>query len=195
VAIGAVRLAGVVGPAALVIGRPDALLLGAALALVRRDLGSHWTSATAVRWARLAVIAGSAALIVIASWDRADDLFSIGFTVAAVSAAALIYGLVVLGGSGPSRVFEWKPAVAFGRVSYGFYLWHLPVLRWTDDRLPGEPALVRIGLGVSLALAATLVSYRVLEQPALRLKRRFEPPVATVPTPHETVPTNPKVRR
>ena len=183
VVIGALRVSGVVGPAALFIGRPDALLLGAALALVRRDLGSRWSSATAMRWAGSIAVAGAAALILIASRDSADDLFGVGFTLAAMAAAALIYGLVVLDERGQLRVFAWRPAVAFGRVSYGFYLWHLPVLRWTDDRLIGRSAVVRIGVSLALALTATLLSYRLLEKPALRLKARFAPAIGRASEP------------
>jgi peptidoglycan/LPS O-acetylase OafA/YrhL len=50
------------------------------------------------------------------------------------------------------------------------------VLRWTDDRLIGGPAVVRIGLGFALALIASIISYRLIEQPALRLKSRFAAP-------------------
>lgn len=183
--VAALRLSVVVGPAGLFIGRPDALILGAALALLRRDHWALWNGPTAARWARPATIFGAAALIAIAAWDSADEPFGIGYTLAAISAALLIYGLVVLDGSGPSRMFTWRPAVALGRVSYGFYLWHLPVLRWTDDRLVGEPAVVRIPLGGLLVLLATLMSYHVLERPALRLKQRFAPPLTDAAEPCE----------
>ena len=72
-------------------------------------------------------------------------------------------------------------------MSYGFYLWHLPVLRWTDDRLIGKPAVVRIGVGLTLAAIATVLSYRLLELPALRLKRRFAPPAAATAEPAEAL--------
>jgi peptidoglycan/LPS O-acetylase OafA/YrhL len=176
--ISALRISGVVGPGALFIGRPDALLLGAALALVRRDFAARWAGAAALRRAGPAVVVGTVGLLAIAAWDAGDDAFGIGYTLAAAAAAALIMGLVVLDERGLARLFAGRPAVALGRVSYGFYLWHLPVLRWTDDRLIGEPAVARIGLGFGLALTATLLSYRLVELPALRLKSRFAPPTS-----------------
>jgi peptidoglycan/LPS O-acetylase OafA/YrhL len=97
----------------------------------------------------------------------------------------VIFGLVVLAEHGPGRVFAKGPAVAVGRVSYGFYLWHLPVLRWTDDRLIGKPAVVRISVGLTLAAIATVLSYQLLELPALRLKRRFAAPAAVAAEPAE----------
>jgi peptidoglycan/LPS O-acetylase OafA/YrhL len=141
-----------------------------------------------VRRAAPAVVAGTAGVLAIAAWDGGDDPFGIGFTFAALAAAALIWGLVILDEQGLCRVFAWRPAVAFGRVSYGFYLWHLPILRWTDDRLGGSPGVVRIGLGLVLALAATLVSYRLIEQPALRLKSRFAASATTPEGTHLPVP-------
>jgi peptidoglycan/LPS O-acetylase OafA/YrhL len=177
VLLSVLRTSHVVGPGAFFIGRPEALLLGAALALGRRDSGRHrvssWIGAAARRRAAPAVIVGLAGLVAIAAWDAGDAPFGIGYTLAALAAAVLIYGLVVSDDRGPSSVLAWRPAVALGRVSYGFYLWHLPVLRWTDDRLVGEPAIVRIAVGFALTLAATLTSYRLIERPALRLKDRF----------------------
>jgi peptidoglycan/LPS O-acetylase OafA/YrhL len=182
----ALRMAHVLGPASLFIGRPDALVLGAALALLRRDHGSWWSGAAARRRAVRAVVIGTVALLALSAWDAGDDLFGIGFSLAAVAVVMLIYGLVVLDERGPWPVFAWPPAVAFGRVSYGFYLWHLPALRWTDDHMVGQPAVVRIGLGIGMALVATLASYRLIEQPALRLKRRFAaPPAPRPPTDHD----------
>jgi peptidoglycan/LPS O-acetylase OafA/YrhL len=133
------------------------------------------------------VIGGFAGLIAIAAWDAGDDLFGVGYTLAALAAALLIHGLVVSNERGPARLFAWRPAVALGRVSYGFYLWHLPILRWTDDRLIGEPAIVRIALGFALTMAATLTSYRLIERPALRLKGRFAAPATKSEGSHRTL--------
>jgi peptidoglycan/LPS O-acetylase OafA/YrhL len=188
VLLSVLRTSHVVGPGALFIGRPEALLLGAALALVRRDVHIGWVGAAAARRATPAVIVGFAGLVAIAAWDAGDDLFGFGYTLAALAAALLIYGLVVSNDRGPACVFARRPAVALGRVSYGFYLWHLPVLRWTDDRLIGEPAIVRIALGFSLTMAAALTSYRLIERPALRLKGRFAAPATSSEGTHRTAP-------
>ena len=178
VVFGTLRVAHFTGPGLLFIQRPEALLLGAALALVRRQCGRHWSGERAATLARAAVCFGAVGMIVLAAWDGADSFFSVGYSLAALCSAALIFGLVVLGGIGPARVFTRPRVVALGRMSYGFYLWHLPILRWTDDRLVGRSALVRVPLGLGVALVATVLSYRVLEIPALRLKRRFMVPAA-----------------
>jgi peptidoglycan/LPS O-acetylase OafA/YrhL len=111
-------------------------------------------------------------------WDGADSFFSVGYSLAAICAALLILGLVVHGDGGVAAPFTQPWVVALGKVSYGFYLWHMPVLRWTDDRLVGRPALLRVPVGLAVALLATVVSYRLLERPAMRLKARVQSPVA-----------------
>jgi peptidoglycan/LPS O-acetylase OafA/YrhL len=183
VVVAAFRLAHVAGPGLLFIQRFEALLLGAAVALVRRQYGQRWIGALANTWALRATVVGGTGLIALAAWDGADAFFSGGFTIAAICASLLIVGLVIVEQQGPARLFTTRPAVAFGRISYGFYLWHMPVLRWTDDRLVGRSAFIRIPVGLGAALIATLLSYRILELPALRLKNRLRAPEpVAVPT-------------
>jgi peptidoglycan/LPS O-acetylase OafA/YrhL len=163
------RVSGFAGPGALFIGRPEALLLGATLALIRRDHPDHWIESSV---ARVAVVAGMVTLIGLAVTDGADDLRAVGYTLAALASAATIWGVMVVGERGVGRALAWQPAVALGRVSYGFYLWHLPVLRWTDDHIH-TTAYLRIPLALTAALLATALSYRVIERPALRLKAKL----------------------
>jgi peptidoglycan/LPS O-acetylase OafA/YrhL len=178
VVFGALRVAHHPGVGLLFIMRPEALLLGAALALVRRDRGAAWNGERAGRLADIAIVVGGAGLVVLAMWDGADSFFSVGYSLAAICASVLILGLVVHGDSRAARPFTHSWAVALGKVSYGFYLWHMPVLRWTDDRLVGRSAFVRVPIGLGVALLATVVSYRLLERPALRLKARVQSPTA-----------------
>jgi peptidoglycan/LPS O-acetylase OafA/YrhL len=176
VVFGILRVSHHPGIGLLFIMRPEALLLGAGLALVRRDRGGSWTGERAHRVAKVGIVGGGLGLVVLAMWDGADSFFSVGYSLAALCAAALILGLVVHGEGGPARPFTHPWAVSLGKVSYGFYLWHMPVLRWIDDRLVGRSAVVRVPIGLGVALLATVVSYGLLERPALRLKRLVESP-------------------
>jgi peptidoglycan/LPS O-acetylase OafA/YrhL len=185
VVFGLLRAAHFQGPSLLLVQRPEALLLGSGLALVRREHGHAWTGGRVESLARAAVVAGAVGLVALGAWNGADDMFSVGYTIAALLSVALIFGLVVLDGAGPSRWFTGRWTVQFGRMSYGFYLWHLPVLRWVDDRLVGRSALVRIPIGLSVALLATVASYRLIELPALRLKARLRAPT---PAPNPVAP-------
>lgn len=72
-------------------------------------------------------------------------------------------------------VFEWRPLVAIGRVSYGLYLWHWPVYVVLDEARTGldGPALVLVRLAASGAVA--IASYVLVERP-IRTRRWFPSP-------------------
>jgi peptidoglycan/LPS O-acetylase OafA/YrhL len=71
-----------------------------------------------------------------------------------------------------SRVLSLRPVVWLGERSYGFYLWHYPVL--LSLSLHVESELV-VGLaGLAIVLAATELSWRYVELPFLRRKRRYQ---------------------
>jgi peptidoglycan/LPS O-acetylase OafA/YrhL len=59
-----------------------------------------------------------------------------------------------------------RPLRYFGRVSYGVYLWHLPLY-----------AMLGWKLGILVTLAVAALSYRYVEQPFLRRKRRAAPTI------------------
>lgn len=69
-----------------------------------------------------------------------------------------------------------RPLIALGKISYGFYLWHLPVILIVLPQLPETNAAVRMGTAAVVSLAVTLLSYFAIEKPALRLKARISPP-------------------
>ena len=72
---------------------------------------------------------------------------------------------------------------AIGRVSYGLYLWHLPVFLVVQAQTAGWPAPRQVALALSLTTALTLFSWYAVEKPCLRLKRRLEPRSAVAPAP------------
>jgi peptidoglycan/LPS O-acetylase OafA/YrhL len=72
-----------------------------------------------------------------------------------------------------SGVFQF-----LGKISYGLYVYHLTGLLLVDKVFPGGKAgAVHAGVRLVLALGATIlisiVSYKVVEAPFLRLKKRF----------------------
>ena len=104
-----------------------------------------------------------------------------GFTLAAVAAAVLIAAVV----HSPSRFAArllGAPAPAWvGRISYGLYLWHFPLLFFGPKLIHGiVPAVRRVPyvdapLAYVLAFAAASLSYYAVERPFLRWKERLEP--------------------
>ena len=63
-----------------------------------------------------------------------------------------------------------------GVISYGIFLWHLPIMAWLANDTRHEPwgdsrMLGITGVGLLLAIACAAVSYYAVERPLLRLKR------------------------
>jgi peptidoglycan/LPS O-acetylase OafA/YrhL len=91
--------------------------------------------------------------------------------------AALGFALVITAaaaGGGPA--VSWlraRPLVAIGVISYGVYLWHLPLLLATRHAgLMPDAFLLRVMVVSVLAIAAGAASWRLIERPLIR---RFEP--------------------
>jgi len=114
-------------------------------------------------------IAASAVL-----WLLLFDEYSRGWL--AAPASALLVGACVLPlRPGPViRLLEWKALAFVGVISYSLYLWHVPILEqlgetsWEPESFPG---LLLLGLPLSLLVAA--LSYRFVETPFLKLRRRW----------------------
>ncbi|MBP8299387.1 MAG: acyltransferase [Planctomycetes bacterium] len=69
----------------------------------------------------------------------------------------------------PLQLLRAAPLRAVGRISYGLYLYHMPIFRWL-----GEPAtLGSQTLAVATSFAAATASYFAIERPILRFGARF----------------------
>ena len=69
-----------------------------------------------------------------------------------------------------SRAFSSRPAVWLGERSYGFYLYHYPILMLLV--LAGASVPARIAVGLPVTLAMTAASWTHIERPFLALKNR-----------------------
>jgi len=124
--------------------RADALLIGAALAVA---IVNGWRSPHIPAWL------GVPALVVVGmlTWYTAFGL-TLG-----LAATALVSALTIIAGLHGSSALAFAPLVRIGRISYGLYLYHFPLM-----------AL----FGPVVALFATFVvaaaSYRWLESPFIR---------------------------
>lgn len=71
-------------------------------------------------------------------------------------------------------LFQKTPFVALGLVSYGFYLWHMPVF-YAIHHFDGHwPYPLRVAAAFLITLALTLASWFLLERPLMRWKDRLE---------------------
>jgi peptidoglycan/LPS O-acetylase OafA/YrhL len=82
-----------------------------------------------------------------------------------------------------SRAFDSHPIAAVGLVSYSVFLWHGPVidyLREHDHTSSGRTGfLANLAIVLTITFFLSLVTYRYVERPALRLKGRRRDKSAT----------------
>jgi peptidoglycan/LPS O-acetylase OafA/YrhL len=105
---------------------------------------------------------------------------------AGIVVAVLVVALA--SGAGPlGRAFAAPPLRVLGRISYGLYLWHYPVLLALRDALGGRDAAARefggfLLVGALLSLLAAGLSWTLVERAALRLAHKApEPPAPARP--------------
>lgn len=76
---------------------------------------------------------------------------------------------LALVGSGPGLAWmRLRWLIGLGIVSYGFYLWHLPLLFFLRSLHPEGGFLITLGAALPLALLAGTLSWLLVERPALR---------------------------
>lgn len=166
--------------------RADELLVGCALALLftalRQGSRLHTLLAAAARWAAApAGLALVAALFLLKEPDAPGPWFNAfwtaGPTVLALLAAVLIGSLVLQPAGVLSRLLSHPWLARPGRdLSYGMYLWHLPVYLLLMPLIPDLP--IRIALTAALTVLLAYASFRCVERPLRRwANKRLDPAV------------------
>lgn len=100
-------------------------------------------------------------------------IYNGGFALISIGVSFIILDLVLFP-SPISRVFEFAILAWIGRISYGLYLWHFPVFEASRQLFEGRTNAIFykvFGLVVTFMVAAA--SFYFLEQPFLKLRRRF----------------------
>ena len=98
-------------------------------------------------------------------------LFQGGFTVIAVLAGTIILAAAE-GAWFANRVLISRPLTVIGKISYGLYLWHLPVFFVLGRHVTSGPKPLRILIGIVIASAVTSLSWYFVEKPFLNIKNR-----------------------
>lgn len=80
----------------------------------------------------------------------------------------LVAHVVTNESSGLTRFFSQRALVWMGRRSYGFYIWHYPIILLLDRSVSSSWLVAAVAL--PLTLMATVLSWRLVEQPVLRYK-------------------------
>jgi peptidoglycan/LPS O-acetylase OafA/YrhL len=69
------------------------------------------------------------------------------------------------------QALAFAPLAFFGRISYSFYLYHLPVLILFNLYLPGAPPLLALPLYLAVMLPLAWASWRYVELPFMSLRQ------------------------
>jgi peptidoglycan/LPS O-acetylase OafA/YrhL len=115
--------------------------------------------------AALALVVG-----VLANPHSADGVHlyqTVGYSGLAVACAAVVARAVT---AVPPPVLTFRPLRWVGRLSYGVYLWHYPIM--TTMHQHGLSDWLALVVGGGLSVAAAAVSWQLVEQPAQRWHRR-----------------------
>jgi peptidoglycan/LPS O-acetylase OafA/YrhL len=164
--------------------RMDALAVGAFLACAVR---SPDLLARIDRWRNPILGAALLALMAAIVVEHALDFRRPLTQILAFPAIAILSGALVLEASRNRRWFSALPLQFLGKYSYGMYIWHIAVMtvvvsafRVLLPMVVVSSSLVTYTVFIVLVLASTIVvsllSWYVIEQPFLRLKRfvRYE---------------------
>jgi peptidoglycan/LPS O-acetylase OafA/YrhL len=137
------------------------VLLGCALAAIepaRRNLPFLRTAA---------LIAFAGVIVGIATLDgTASVAYRGGIACVGALTAVVIAGIVTPAGSGVlGALLSWHPLRALGRISYGVYLWHWPVLVFVTAQRAGFSGWSLLVFQLVLTLALAIASFVLIERP------------------------------
>jgi peptidoglycan/LPS O-acetylase OafA/YrhL len=146
----------------------DSLAMGSLLAMVQGALASN---PRYVRWlrSRAFAVAPAALIGLSAAMPHIAFSYSIGETVMNLVIALIVHRVVLFPGVGVGRLLNAPSCVALGMLSYSLYLWQQPFLNRHSLSVTAA-----FPLNITLAIGAAILSYRVVERPALMLARRIE---------------------
>ena len=144
--------------------RVHSLLIGCLLAVVL----SRWQPRSSGSRAAVHTAGATGALVIVAFWNRMSDVdeffYRGGSMLYAVAVAAVVVSAIQ-----PAGLLRWGLSFAplrwVGRISYGLYLWHWPVIVYLSPAKTGlegrELHILRLAVSFVLATA----SFLLVEQP------------------------------
>jgi len=161
--------------------RADTLLVGctAAILLSARPIPQNGRFGTTLKC--LAWFIGIPGLLIIdipAAWFAEVSLIGLHLTIGLLAMLVVVEAVVSEEGL-LGRLLSQTWLVCIGKISYGLYLWHYAIFSEVQARKWPLPYELSAELG--LTMVATVISFYLIERPALKLKARFTPAFARVP--------------
>ncbi len=155
---------GAVVAAAEVEGRPRPTVRGA---------GFGWIAAAAI-FVLMSRFVSKSPYVIFGALPPPREQFAQGIWQAVVAVFVVAGVVFAAHNSMVVRVARWTPLVAFGTISYSFYLWHLLVLyRFDFIHAPGPGrAWWMTAQAFAITVAIAIVSFRLIERPAMAFATR-----------------------
>ncbi len=161
--------------------RLDSILWGGAAAILSDGLRLP------ARWRRLLIAVGAAAILILVLTTTMSVVplgrpmgFAVGYSILALTASLLLLELVACPDGWAARILEFPVLARMGKVSYGMYLVHLPMIDlgmialFATRRMPTAANLVlALSFFTLLAYAAAWLLHKLVERPFLALKDRY----------------------
>lgn len=151
--------------------RAQALLIGAALAAILNPVRATPAPrhAGSTRHVALGAFAAVGAAVTLWMWHNATDdaawMYRGGLTLAAITTALIIAHAVVSPGSITARFLGVAPFVYIGRISYGIYLWHWPIVVFVNADNTGLGRWPLLATRLMLTGAVSVASFYLIESP------------------------------
>jgi len=95
-------------------------------------------------------------------------VFEFGFAVVALATSLLIASVSILDRHPVTRLLSWGPLTYLGRLSYGIYLWHYPVIALITNRLTHLQGASLFSVRLALTGLLAVASYHLVELPLRR---------------------------
>jgi peptidoglycan/LPS O-acetylase OafA/YrhL len=163
-------------------------LLGAALAFLVMRFGGEGKSDLRP-WVWPAVAAASLGALLVAArllTGESEFYYRGGSTLVALLAVILVLALERSPSQWISRALGWNPLKQLGRISYGFYLWHWPIIIWLavpegfDFWERRVVNLAQFGLTLALSIASFILLESPIRDRTIRLGRLTSPATIAV---------------
>ena len=141
------------------------------------------------RYLRVATWVAAAWLLFCLGYAQLEQPFLYRGGLVSIDVACCVILLAILDGNwAGNRLFELKPFILLGTISYGLYLFHLPIFFGVRRYGSHLNDVERVVVALGLTFAFTLASWFLLERPALAWKTRLERKrVATIDRPDAAV--------
>ncbi len=151
------------------------LLLGSAAALVLDDRYLRRAFAAPV----IGLFGAALVLAELATFSVTSSIAAGWYApVAALGTICVIAYLTVAEPGRVQHLLAAAPLVGIGRISYGIYLWHYPVLLVLERKTSLSSGMLLV-IDLVSAVAVAALSYRYVETPFLRLKDKRSRPTMT----------------